>query len=345
MSTTTLNIRFQQKIDTLANWESTNPILLNGEVAYVVVPATENSVVQTPATLCKVGDGTSKFKELDYSGALASDVHDWAKSDVKPKYTAEEVEGLADYITGEVEDTDTQYQVVKVDDYTYKLQSKTLNGAWSDVSGSKIVIPEADMTELETAVTKNTADISTNTTAIAILNGTGEGSVAKVTADAVASIVAGADEKYDTLKEIADWISNDATGSASMANSITALENLVGDTAVATQIAEAIDDVLNGDEGIASKYALAEELTALADRVATLEDKVSTWDAAEQNAKDYADGLANNTLTSSKEYTDSVVKTATDNLSTVATSGDIGDLVQADGEYVVFSCGSATVNI
>ena len=36
----------------------------------------------------------------------------------------------------------------------------------------------------------------------------------------VAKIVAGADSNYDTLKEIADWIINDTTGSAQMANDI-----------------------------------------------------------------------------------------------------------------------------
>lgn len=42
--------------------------------------------------------------------------------------------------------------------------------------------------------------------------------------NAVAEIVAGADARYDTLKEIADWITNDTTGAASMANDIEALK-------------------------------------------------------------------------------------------------------------------------
>lgn len=54
-------------------------------------------------------------------------------------------------------------------------------------------------------------------------------------------------------------------------------------------------------------------VTNLTGRVSILEGKVSTWDAAEQNAKNYADslasnydtaGAANNALTSAKEYTD-----------------------------------------
>ena len=86
----------------------------------------------------------------------------------------------------------------------------------------------------------------------------------------VAAVVAGADASFDTLKEIADWIANDATGAAGMANDIAALEGLVGDVAVATQIANAIDAALKV-EG-ADKYALASDLNSLADRVKALED-------------------------------------------------------------------------
>lgn len=55
-------------------------------------------------------------------------------------------------------------------------------------------------------------DITTLQTAIDTLNGTGEGSVRDTVADAVATIVAQAPEDFDTLKEIADWIANDETG-------------------------------------------------------------------------------------------------------------------------------------
>lgn len=175
-----------------------------------------------------------------------------------------------------------------------------------------------DDTELRGLISANTAAHEANATAIATLNGTADtvGSVANtattVAATKVAEIVAGADTSFDTLKEIADWILNDTTGAAHMANSIANLQTLVGDKAVAEQIAEAISA-----EGL-DKYALAADLTALVNRVKTLEDagyqtadavasaidtKIAALNlsetyetkgaatAAETNAKAYADNL------------------------------------------------------
>lgn len=67
------------------------------------------------------------------------------------------------------------------------------------------------------------AGVDKNTAAITKLNGTGEGSVSKTVADEIAKVVADAPANFDTLKEIADWIANDTTGSAKMANDIAAI--------------------------------------------------------------------------------------------------------------------------
>lgn len=175
-----------------------------------------------------------------------------------------------------------------------------------------------DDSELRGLIGDNKAAHEANTAAIAVLNGDAStaGSVANtantVAAAKVAEIVANADADFDTLKEIADWILNDTTGAADMANDIAALQGLVGDVAVATQIANAI-----AAEGL-DKYALAADLTALANRVEALENAgyqnadavaaaidakiaalnlANTYDAkgaaatAETNAKAYADNL------------------------------------------------------
>lgn len=67
----------------------------------------------------------------------------------------------------------------------------------------------------------NTA-IKANTDAIAVLNGTGEGSVSKQVSDAIAGIVAEAPEAFDTLKEIADYIAGDKTNAAELVNKVNA---------------------------------------------------------------------------------------------------------------------------
>ena len=171
------------------------------------------------------------------------------------------------------------------------------------------------------------ATVSGHTDAIALLNGDDktEGSVAYAAATAVAKIVDGANDKYDTLREIAEWILNDTTGAADMANDIAALQTQmdgIGDSTVVARIAAEIEAALKV-EGV-DKYALATELNALADRVKALEDadlinrvadlegkfdgddsvasliaaaKQEAIEAAGTNAKNYADGLAINYAT------------------------------------------------
>lgn len=147
----TLNTRISLKYDTLANWEASSLILKKGEVAfaYLEVKTNETDPGFVPTVLTKVGDGTKTFSQLPWTSAKAADVYDWAKASVKPTYAANEITGIADYIAEYVEDTmgisvdtDTVYQLVKVDDYNYKLQSKgKTDEAWADVPNSTIAIP------------------------------------------------------------------------------------------------------------------------------------------------------------------------------------------------------------
>lgn len=163
--------------------------------------------------------------------------------------------------------------------------------------------------------------IGANTSAIAVLNGEGDGSVVATVAAKVAEVVAGADAKFDTLKEIADWIMNDTTGAASMTADIAALEGkLEGiDSTVVAKIAAEIETALMVDG--AEKYALASELSTLAGQLQTIAgqitaletakhthanaetlagitaEKIAAWNAAEQNAKNYTDSVLPTALT------------------------------------------------
>ena len=102
-----------------------------------------------------------------------------------------------------------------------------------------------------------------------------------IAAEETAKIVAGADASYDTLKEIADWISSHSTDAAAMNSAILALQAIVdgigGEVEKATVVAyvdDAIAALKIGD------YAKAADLTALAGRVSALEtgkaDKATT---------------------------------------------------------------------
>lgn len=143
MATTTFNTRISLKYDTYANWVEKDPVLLAGELAVVVVPATTGAVAKEPAILFKAGDGSSKFSQLQFAAGLAADVYDWAKAENKPTYSANEITGLSDYISGEIQDTDTQYKLEADADNSRKfhLYSQAKGAStWSLVS--TITIPD-----------------------------------------------------------------------------------------------------------------------------------------------------------------------------------------------------------
>ena len=146
------------------------------------------------------------------------------------------------------------------------------------------------------------ADIAANTSAIETLNGTGVGSVDKKVADAVASIVADAPESYDTLKEISDWISTHSEDASAMNSAIQTNKTDIAN------LAKLVGTLPEGDatktivEYIDSKVGAVDFSGAIATAKqeaidAAKADATAKAGTAEQNAKDYADGLAVNYAT------------------------------------------------
>ena len=85
---TTIISRIMSKIDTAANWDANNPVLLKGEVVPVIVPDSEGN---TAYVVFKVGDGVSNYATLPFTSANAWDVYDWAKAATKPTYDYSEI--------------------------------------------------------------------------------------------------------------------------------------------------------------------------------------------------------------------------------------------------------------
>lgn len=90
-----VNVTIVSRKDTISNWQTSNPVLSNGEVAVVEIPATDS----TPAIcLIKIGDGTTPFNTLQYMQSPAADVYAWAKASTKPEYDYSEIKNLTTMI-------------------------------------------------------------------------------------------------------------------------------------------------------------------------------------------------------------------------------------------------------
>lgn len=115
------NTRFQLKYDTYTNWKTNNPKLLKGEIAIATIDENADGVQNAPSVLIKIGDGTHQYNDLKFLSGKAADVYDWAKAEKKPEYKADEIDGLADYISGKVQDTNTKYKIEQDTEDGHKL--------------------------------------------------------------------------------------------------------------------------------------------------------------------------------------------------------------------------------
>lgn len=130
--------------------------------------------------------------------------------------------------------------------------------------------------------------INGNTSAIAIINGTGEGSMKKVCANALTEFVAGAPENLDTYKELTDWILNHSSDAAEMNSkigtntaNISNLKKMVGTLPAGVAAATVIDYIAEyvskalTDSDLA-QYAKADDLDAAVGRIGGLETDLAS---------------------------------------------------------------------
>ena len=125
MANTTFNTRIQNKIDTYENYNTVKDsfIPLKGEVCIATVSTQVDGVQSPPQTLIKIGDGKSTWGSLKWLSATAADVADSLKGS-NPTLPATSITGLNDYISGQIQDTNTLYRLVASGDMGIQLQSK-----------------------------------------------------------------------------------------------------------------------------------------------------------------------------------------------------------------------------
>ena len=138
MADKTLKARIKLLYKTQQEWQQNldyEP--LAGEACIVYVPAGNAT---EPAVLAKIGDGSTKFKDLPWIQAVASDVHDWAKKSTLAWEDLSDVfkSALARYVGA-----GNQYRINKNNE-VYTLQSREYDastetwGEWTDVADSSI---------------------------------------------------------------------------------------------------------------------------------------------------------------------------------------------------------------
>lgn len=141
-------------------------------------------------------------------------------------------------------------------------------------------------------------------------------------------------KKYtdDEVKELADG------AVATNAANIAALQGLVGDTKVATQISDAIAALAIGD------YAKAADLTAEVNRAKAAEEANAAAAKAAQDAADAAQGEVDALEIKVGTIEQALGLKANDaDLHAIAKSGNVNDLVQTEGDVLIFDCGGSAV--
>lgn len=209
----TLNSRIALKIDTWQNWSDTsvankkgNLVLHAGEIAFVqmgTVPPVGENKPDTGAydVLFKVGDGNQAFKDLPWGSAKAADVYAWAK-------VASANDVTISYGSGDSVKSVTLGAFLQ-DFETYKTTNDSaitsINGSLEELSG-KVAGLEGLVGGDTNFATKDYVNTSVSDAKKELL-GTS-------TSSTVATTIAGASDKAEEAKSVADA----ATVSAKTAN-------------------------------------------------------------------------------------------------------------------------------
>ena len=314
-----------------------------------------------------LADGKTTMAEVEAKGyAVATEV----EADLNEK--VDKVEGYS-----LVADTEIA-RLAKVDNYNDTEVRGLISDNADAIAGVKATAEAAatktaldeEIARAKAAEVQNASDISLVKADVEILIGTDTGKSVRAIANeelAAQLIAEGADEKLDTLKEIADWIQVHPEDASAMNTAIQALQakTVLGTyiegeeekeyATVKAYVEAAIAALKIGD------YALAADLTALAGRVTDAETSITNITKADgliatakQEAIDAAAGdattKADKALEDAKAYTDAeidkveieVAKKANDaDLAAIAKTGNVNDLVQTNGEVLVLFGGNA----
>lgn len=291
-----LQTRLQLKYDDISNWETQNPILKAGEVAFATIGEIEKDSEGRPVlppVMFKVGDGNAEFKSLDWVAAKAADVYGWAKSKnldrtEMPTGLKDALETIEAAIAGKANEVHT-HEASDITDFATevnKLISKSGLASNSAVEGllSRMTTAEGEIRGLNTSVSGINDTLAT------------KASQADLTA--LSDTVTGHTTTLDTLvagegvKDSVDYKVKQAKDAAQVADNkaVEAATAAAAANTAAEAAQKAADDAQEHSEGVAED--LAQEVIDRAAADTALGERINGHDTAisEINGKfaDYA---------------------------------------------------------
>ena len=232
MATNTIKMRIQFRRDTAANW------LLYKDV----IPAAGEPCFEIDTGVFKIGDGVTTYENLkNIGGACLS-------ADGKSIVIEDGVLKLAGFDAAETgaqprKNAEGKLEWVVPSTETVEGLQATVAGLQSDVNAVQEILTPTG--EGQSPLADRVSSLETK------MDGTGEGTVdAKI--DAKINDFANKiseDGTVNTFKELVDYVAAHGSETADMAADITALQGLVGDTSVASQITEAVSGKVDAVPG------------------------------------------------------------------------------------------------
>ena len=129
MAQNTVNVRLVTLSDTKENWELNNPVLLKGE---------QGIEFDGDITRLKIGDGTSTWADLPYTGGSASTSGDFTFYDVEPQEEESDLDAITRVVGGaQLKDGDNAVvrHLIDADKYSYTAYVYDA-GAWKAMDGN-----------------------------------------------------------------------------------------------------------------------------------------------------------------------------------------------------------------
>ena len=242
----------KKTLETLIGYDSGTSVrnIVSEEVAKIVASADSKF-----DTLKEIADWIGTASGVS-AATLVADIEALKKADTALTETINGVDAKVTALTQTVADNKTAVDNKFKEYYTSAQTDSKIAEAKAEAIGAASAYTDGEVTKVQTALTEtiNGVDAKVDT-----LIGVDSGRTARsIAVEEVAKIVASADSKFDTLKEIADYIISDSEGAAQIVNEVSQLKAVSADTRL-TVLEKKVSDLENYIKILEEKIKKIEE--------------------------------------------------------------------------------------